>query len=45
MLEIKQLHIDFGGFKAINGVDFELKEGEHHAIIGLTVRVKPRSLI
>ena len=34
MLEIKQLHIDFGGFKAINGVDFELKEGEHHAIIG-----------
>jgi branched-chain amino acid transport system ATP-binding protein len=34
MLTIKQLHKDFGGFKAINGVDFELKEGEHHAIIG-----------
>ncbi len=34
MLETHNLHIDFGGFKAINGVDFELKEGERHAIIG-----------
>ena len=34
MLSIYDLHIDFGGFKAINGVDFELEEGERHAIIG-----------
>jgi branched-chain amino acid transport system ATP-binding protein len=34
MLETQNLHIDFEGFKAINGVDFELKEGERHAIIG-----------
>ena len=34
MLETRNLHIDFGGFKAINGVDFELVEGERHAIIG-----------
>jgi branched-chain amino acid transport system ATP-binding protein len=34
MLEIKNLHKDFGGFKAINGVDFTINEGEHHAIIG-----------
>lgn len=34
MLEIRDLHMDFGGFKAINGVNFELKEGERHAIIG-----------
>lgn len=34
MLAINNLHIDFGGFKAINGVNFELSEGEHHAIIG-----------
>lgn len=34
MLEIKNLHKDFGGFKAINGVDFKINEGEHHAIIG-----------
>ncbi len=34
MLETQNLHIDFGGFKAINGVNFELLEGERHAIIG-----------
>jgi branched-chain amino acid transport system ATP-binding protein len=34
MLETRNLHMDFEGFKAINGVTFELKEDEHHAIIG-----------
>jgi branched-chain amino acid transport system ATP-binding protein len=34
MLQTQDLHMDFDGFKAINSVDFALKEGEHHAIIG-----------
>ncbi len=34
MLETKDLHKDFGGFKAIDGVDFLLNAKEHHAIIG-----------
>ena len=34
MLEIEGLWKDFGGFVATRNVDFELKEGERHAIIG-----------
>ena len=34
ILETKNLTIDFGGFIAINNVDFALKKGEKHAIIG-----------
>ncbi|MEQ9121066.1 MAG: ABC transporter ATP-binding protein [Alphaproteobacteria bacterium] len=34
MLEIEGLWKDFGGFVATRDVDFELKEGERHAIIG-----------
>jgi len=34
MLDIKELSKQFEGFVAIRGVDFELAEGEKHAIIG-----------
>ena len=34
MLRTVDLFKHFGGFVAINGVDFELEEGEKHAIIG-----------
>jgi branched-chain amino acid transport system ATP-binding protein len=34
LLEIQNLTIDFGGFVAINNVDFSLENGEKHAIIG-----------
>ncbi len=34
MLEIRGLSKDFGGFVAINGVDFEIDAGAMHAIIG-----------
>jgi len=34
ILETKGLHHDFDGLKVINGVDFQVTEGERHAIIG-----------
>jgi branched-chain amino acid transport system ATP-binding protein len=34
MLEIRDLHKDFEGFKAITAVNFSVEEGSRHAIIG-----------
>ena len=34
LLEARDLTRHFGGLKAVNGVDFELAEGEIHALIG-----------
>ena len=34
VLNISNLTIDFGGFVAINNVNFSLEDGEKHAIIG-----------
>ena len=33
-LEVKDLHLVFGGIKALDQVSFEVKEGEIFAIIG-----------
>jgi rhamnose transport system ATP-binding protein len=34
ILELKNIHKNFGGVKALIGVDFELREGEIHALMG-----------
>ena len=34
VLNTSNLTIDFGGFVAINNVNFSLEDGEKHAIIG-----------
>ncbi len=32
--EVKDLSIQFGGLKALDGISFEIKKGEVYAIIG-----------
>ena len=34
MLEIKNLHVEVGGKKILNGIDLVVNEGEVHAIMG-----------
>ncbi len=34
MLEIKNLHVEVGGKKILNGIDLAIKDGEVHAIMG-----------
>ena len=34
LLEIRDLHIEFGGLKALNGLTMEVHEGEIVSVIG-----------
>lgn len=34
MLEVKDLHVSYGAIKAVQGISFQLEEGETVALIG-----------
>jgi len=34
LLYMKNIHVSYGGIKALKGVDFEVQEGEFHALVG-----------
>ena len=34
ILEVRDLHKDFGGLSVLFGIDLSVEEGERHAIIG-----------
>lgn len=45
VLSVNDLSVNFGGLKALNGVNFELRKGEVLGLIGLMVLEKLLSLM
>ena len=41
MLEVKDLHVNYGAVHALNGISLHVDDGEIVSLIGQTVRAKP----
>ena len=44
MLEVKDLHVSYGAIKAVQGISFEMEQGETVALIGLNGAGKSTTL-
>lgn len=41
MLEVKDLHVNYGAVHALNGISLHVDDGEVVSLIGQTARAKP----